>query len=122
MAAPPLYHPEYAQPIFLNRTAPRTDQRFALRHEIGHVIRQEAGVFMSDTGYMAPQERAADLFALADLVPGWLIRFMRERRAPWRDVLGEVRGAIETYASSWPADRLDDRAALRVALYRERTI
>lgn len=110
--------------IAVDRSASRVDRQLAIRHELAHVARADVEeiTYMSDRDYRSHGERVADLVALADLVPARIITFMRKRRAPWRDVLEEVRGAIETYASSWPADRLDDRAALRLALYRERGI
>lgn len=122
MTAPPTHYPEHVQPIFINRSAARIDQRFALRHEVGHVLAGEGGVFMTDSGFMADHERAADLFALADLVPGRLIRYMRRQRAPWCAVLEEVRGAIELYAGDWPVERLLDRAELRVDLFRKHAL
>lgn len=111
-------------PVLVNRAAERTDRFFALRHEVAHVLAgdTEGAVYLADEGCMTACERAADLFALADLVPGWWIAGVRRGRTPWREVLREIRLAIETYAGRWPARRLDDRAALRLRLWRERGI
>lgn len=109
-------------PIGVNQLATRTDRQFAIRHELAHVIAGEVDepTFLSDDSYMGHSERVADLFALADMVPGWVIRHMRRDRVSWRDILVEVRGAIQTEcAGDWPADRLDDRARLRLRLFRE---
>lgn len=108
-------------PIFVNRAAERTDRFFALRHELGHVLAgdTDGAVFLADEGYMAPSERAADLFALADLVPGWWIGDLRRGRTPWRIVRAEIGLAVAEYAEGWPAERRADRAALRLRLFRE---
>lgn len=109
-------------PIGVNQLASRTDRQFAIRHELAHVIAGEVDepTFLSDDSYMGHSERVADLFALADMVPGWLLRYMRRDRVRWRDILAELRGAIQTHcAGDWPADRLDDRAVLRLRLFRE---
>ncbi|HEX8694864.1 MAG TPA: hypothetical protein VF746_20725 [Longimicrobium sp.] len=111
-------------PILVNRAAERTDRWFALRHEVAHVMAgdAEAAVFLHDEGFMTHPERTADLFALADLVPGWWIAQQRRGRAPWRAVAAEVVLAVTAYAGTWPPERLRDRAALRLRLFRERGI
>lgn len=109
-------------PIYVDRYAARVDRQFAIRHELGHVLAGDVDepTFLSEEGYMCYSERVADLFALADLIPGWGIRYMRKHRTTWRDVLSEIRSAILTqFASSWPDDRVQDRAILRVRLFRE---
>lgn len=109
-------------PIGVNRLASRTDRQFAIRHELAHVIAGEVDepTFLSDDSYMGHSERVADLFALADLVPGWMLRHMRGDRMSWRDISVEVRGAIQSEcAGGWPADRLEDRTRLRLRLFRE---
>lgn len=111
-------------PIFVNRHAERTDRWFALRHELAHVMAgdTDGAVFLADEGYMAAPERAADLFALADLVPGWWIAETRRGRTPWATVRAEIALAVAEYAEGWPAERLTDRAALRLRLFREHNI
>lgn len=111
-------------PILLNRAAERTDRFFALRHELAHVMAGDCAgpVFLAEEGYMTHPERVADLFALADLVPGRWIGDLRRGRTPWKAVRHEVEEAIATYAETWPPDRLADRAALRLKLYRERGV
>lgn len=111
-------------PILLNRAAEQTDRFFALRHELGHVLAGDVdgAVYLADDGYMSPAERAADLFALADLVPGWWIGQVRRGRTPWREVKREIALAVATYAEAWPAQRFGDRAELRLRLYREQGI
>lgn len=106
-------------PVFLNRAADRTDRVFALRHELGHVLAGDVdgAVFLADEGYMAPAERVADLFALADLVPAWWLRWLDEG-APC-DAPDEVAQAVLEFAEEWPEDRAADRARLRLRLFRE---
>lgn len=109
--------------IFMDRKAARVDRQFALRHELAHVLARETEfVFMADADYMGPAERTADLFALADVVPGWWIRQVRGVVRSWKRTRDEVRIAIAGYADGWPPDRLDDRAQLRVSLYKEATL
>lgn len=111
-------------PILVNRNAERTDRFFALRHELGHVLAgdTDGAVFLADEGYMAAAERAADLFALADLVPGWWIRDLRRGRTAWRTVHAEIELAVAEYAEGWPDERRADRAALRLRLFREHDV
>lgn len=111
-------------PILVNRAAERTDRLFAVRHELAHVLAGDAeyAVFLADDGFLAPAERAADLFALADLVPGWWIADLRRERLPWTRVRAEIALAVAEYAETWPAARFGDRARLRLRLYREHGI
>jgi len=108
-------------PVLINRAAEQTDRFFALRHELGHVLNGDVdgAVFLADEGYMSGAERAADLFALADLVPGWWIAEVRRGRTPWREVKRQIAMTVATYAEAWPAQRFGDRAELRLAFYRE---
>ena len=110
-----------AYPVLVNRAAERTDRLFAFRHEIAHVLAGdvEGAVYLSDEGYMAMPERIADLFALADLVPGWWIAEVRKGKTPWRRVRAEIALAVAEYAEVWPPDRLVDRVVLRLKLFRE---
>jgi hypothetical protein len=107
-------------PIFVNRATERTDRVFALRHELAHVLAGDVdgAVFLADEGYMAPAERAADLFALADLVPAWWLRWVEDGAAPG-EAESEVAQAVFEFAEGWPADRAADRASLRLRLFRD---
>jgi hypothetical protein len=84
--------------------------------------RHRGAVFLADEGYMAAPERAADLFALADLVPGWWIAELRRGRTPWRTVRAEIAAAVAEYAEGWPPERCADRARLRLRLFRDHDI
>jgi hypothetical protein len=109
-------------PILLNREAHRTDALLALRHEVGHVLAGDVDgvIFMAASGCMTLPERAADLFALADLVPAGWIRWIRRERLSWREVAREVEDAVRGYAEDWDPERLQDRVRLRCALFRKR--
>jgi hypothetical protein len=111
-------------PVLVNRAAEQTDRYFALRHELGHVLAGDVdgAVFLAHEGYMSPAERAADLFALADLVPAWWVAEVRRGRTPWREVKRQIALAVATYAEAWPPQRFADRAELRLRLYREHGI
>ena len=107
-------------PILLNRGAERTDRVFALRHELAHVLAGdvETALYLSDEGFMSAEERVADLFALADLVPGWWIDWV-SGDAPQGELGEEVAQAIAEFAEGWTGERAIDRARLRLRLYRE---
>lgn len=110
--------------VCVNSRLDRRDRFYGARHELGHVLRGDVdgAVFLTDREYMSPAERACDLFAFADLVPGSWIGLMRELSGSWRSTLEEVRRALLQYAEDWPVDRLEDRAWLRLRLYRECSI
>lgn len=118
MALPP-YRGRY--PILLNRTAQRTDRMFALRHELAHVLAGdvEEATFLASEGYMSKEERAADLFALVDLLPTWLLRLMRRQRLSWGAIAAEIRHGVGLYGGDWPKERVADRTALRIRLFNE---
>jgi len=112
---------EGVYPILINRAAEHTERVFALRHELAHVLAGDVDepVFLANEGYMAAEERVADLFALADLVPAWWIGEIRRGGTPWREVKRQIALAVAEYAETWPPQRFGDRAELRLRLYRE---
>jgi hypothetical protein len=111
-------------PILVNRAAEHTERVFALRHELAHVLSGDVDgpVYLANEGYMAAEERVADLFALADLVPAWWIEEVRGGRTPWGEVKRQIAMAVAEYAESWPPQRFGDRAELRLRLYREQGV
>ena len=111
--------------IGIKRDLTFEERAFALRHELAHVIAGDADepVAMVDRGYLTYAERYADLFALADLIPGRLIETLRRARLSWRDIRAEIEAEIrERWGPDWPWARVDDRAFLRLRLYREHRI
>lgn len=115
--------PGYLGPpvIAVNRSIAPGLKRLALRHGLAHLVAGElepeegAGVrFMSSvTDWMTLEERRADLFALADLVPD---RVLTEWRARGLALEAAVAREIRRYAPAWPAGRVGDRVALRLRL------
>lgn len=99
-------------PVFLNHAAERTERVFALRHVLAGDV--EDAVFLTDDGVMSPRECAADL------VPGWRLEWVGENTASPGEMEAEVAQAVAELAEAWPAERMGDRARLR--LYEERGI
>jgi len=108
--------------ILIDSHAPRADYLFTVRHELAHVLAGEVSdaLFLTRADTMSFSERRADLYAVADLVPAWLIRQLRGSRRPWHLVRLEVQQAFRELTVGWSEERIRDRAGLRVALYRER--
>jgi hypothetical protein len=111
-------------PVLVNGAAPGIDPCFALLHQVAHVLAGDGSgaVCLAREGYERPAERLADLFALADAVPGrWISRVVGARRS-WNAARGEIARCIADLAPAWPVDRLHDRADLRLRLFRENGI
>jgi len=106
--------------ILLDSRASHADYAFTLRHELAHVLAGEVSeaLFLSAADEMSFSERRADLYAVADLVPGWLVAQLRGTRRPWSHVRLEVQQAFRELTQGWSERRIHDRAALRVELYR----
>jgi Zn-dependent peptidase ImmA (M78 family) len=102
--------------VIVNHRIPPPARGFALRHGLAHLVagELEAGQgadvrFMSQVNnWMSLEERRADLFALADLIPD------RELRPDPEWLAGE----ISLLVPDWPAERVFDRVGLRLALIR----
>lgn len=107
--------------ICIDQAAPRTDRQYATRHELTHVFSDELReiTYMSDSDYMSSSERVADLVAFADLVPGWWIQMLRQTGDIWRDVFAETKRYIADYAEGRSSHWIDDRAGLRIRLFRD---
>jgi hypothetical protein len=98
-------------------------RRFALRHGLGHIVAGHVThpVYLSldRNDFMAHEERVADLFALADLVPAAMIEDLRSARTGWQAIDHAIRRSIVFHTLNWPTERVADRAELRITLYRE---
>lgn len=107
--------------ILIDSAASRGDYDFTVRHELAHVLAGEVSdaLFLSAADTMSFSERRADLYAVADLVPPWLLRQLRGTRRPWSRVQLDVQQAFRELTGGWSEERLRDRARLRVELYRE---
>ena len=106
--------------ILIDSAASRADYEFTIRHELAHVLAGEVSdaLFLSAADTMSFSERRADLFAVADLVPAWLVRQLHGGRRPWAHLRLEVQQAFRELTVGWSEERLRDRARLRVELYR----
>ena len=106
--------------ILIDSAASRADYNFTIRHELAHVLAGEVSetLFLTADDTMSFSERRADLYAVADLVPGWAIQQMRGKRRPWTHVRLEVLQAFRELTVGWSEERLRDRAKLRVELWR----
>ncbi|MDQ3556864.1 MAG: hypothetical protein M3409_08815 [Gemmatimonadota bacterium] len=82
----------------------------------------DGAVFLTEAGCTGVAERVADLFALADLLPGRWIEELRAGGVARRGVRAEIAVAITGYAERWTAERLRDRAGFRLRLFRERAV
>jgi hypothetical protein len=105
--------------ILIDSAASRADYQFTIRHELAHVLAGEVSetLFLTAADTMSFSERRADLFAVADLVPAWLIGQLRGRRRPWVQLRLEVQQAFRELTEGWSEERLRDRARLRVLLH-----
>ena len=106
--------------ILIDSAASRADYDFTIRHELAHVLAGEVStaLFLTAADTMSFSERRADLFAVTDLVPAWLVRQLHGGRRPWSHLRLEVQQAFRELTVGWSEERLRDRARLRVELYR----
>jgi hypothetical protein len=111
--------------IVVNRGISAAERRMALRHGLAHLVGGElegeydSGVrFMSSIhDWMSMEERRADLYALADLVPDrHLETTLRADPSPL-SARWWMESQIQQYAPAWPRPRLEDRARLRWRLF-----
>ena len=114
--------------IVVNRRIRSGFRRLALRHGLAHLVAGELDVgqdsevrFMSSVlDYDTLEERRADLFALADLIPDRQLDEVLLAGRPVRELSGFVRTQVQLYAAEWPMRRIRDRTRLRLALYADR--
>ena len=101
---------------------------FALRHGLGHV----AAGHVTEISFLRSleernewntrEERVADLFALADVVPWYMLEELRRARTSWGAIRQWLCRTIRRHTIDWPEDRVHDRATLRIALFRAEMI
>lgn len=111
--------------IVVSRDLPSGHRRLAARHGLAHLVAGElegehdSGVrFMSSVlDHMTLEERRADLFGLADLIPDRdLATIVRVEPSP-EGAREWMRHRIRELTPGWPEQRLEDRASLRWALF-----
>ncbi|HEX8906019.1 MAG TPA: hypothetical protein VF771_14320 [Longimicrobiaceae bacterium] len=108
-------------PVLVNGAAVGMERCFALRHQVAHVLAGHAhgSVCLPHEGYARPSERLADLFALADAVPGWWISRVVRERCSRGAVQAAIARCVAELVPAWPAERVEDRVMLRLRLLRE---
>jgi len=107
------------QPVFVNGDGAGVDRRLALRHQVAHVLAGEVdgSVCLAGEGFARHSERVADLFALADAVPGWWIAGLVRRQPSWPDARDVIALHVAELAPAWPPERVLDRATLRLRMF-----
>lgn len=98
---------------------------FAMRHGFGHVMAGHVAeiTFLSTSrSWLTHEERVADLFALADVIPFWLIEDLKRGMTGWRPLRKWIHKTVGHHTVGWTDGRLDDRATLRIGLYRNEGI
>jgi Zn-dependent peptidase ImmA (M78 family) len=112
--------------IVVNRGQPKGLRSLALRHGLAHLVagelEPEQGAeirFMSSAfDWMTLEERRADLFALADLVPDRELRRLVGEGYSTDELFRWMWCEIKRYTlEAWPTRRVHDRAVLRLALW-----
>jgi len=96
-------------------------RRVALRRALAHVLCGHVGEY-TPLPFPAPPAvaRAADVFALADLVPFWQLHdWRRKGRLGWGGVAAETARMARGLAGDWEEERAVEGGRLRVRLYRE---
>ena len=66
--------------------------------------------------YMTLEERRADLFTLADLIPDRQLQTLQASGYSVRELEHRVTCEIKRCTPTWPADRIADRRALRLSM------
>ncbi len=111
--------------IVVSRSLPPPVRRLATRHGLAHLVAGElegehdSGVrFMSSIhDWTSLEERRADLFALADLIPDRELAAAVATEASPAGALQWMRERVGLFAGDWPEGRIEDRARLRWGLY-----
>lgn len=108
--------------MYIRRGLPVPVRRCAMRHGLahvldGHLLRKGRKQTTRGQYHLGYEERVADLFALADLIPDQAIaRQAASRRLAWLR-----RRVSRLFPAKMPRARLYDRAVLRLALFNSTT-
>jgi hypothetical protein len=110
---------EGVHPVLVNGDAAGVDRWFALRHQVAHVLAgdTQGAVCLAHEGFHRYPERVADLFALADVVPGWWLQRLVHNCPSWNAVRGAVARRVAEIVPAWPPHRVHDRAELRLRIF-----
>ena len=95
-------------------------RRLVARAALGHLV---AGHVSDGRPLASPaverDARVADVVALADLMPFWLLADLRRKgRLGWRALTEHVAGMVARVGVDWKDERVVERAELRVGLFR----
>ena len=94
------------------------ERRFAVRHGLGHVLagHVEEESFVRDRDPFSHEERVADMFAFADLLPDRKLAELRTAGyRPWDLELWTIN-EMRRYCPSWKISRLTDRLNMLLPL------
>lgn len=110
--------------IVLDTGCLKGDRIFTIRHEFAHILAGEVedAMYLTSEDTMSFSERRADLFALADVTPTWLMTWRKRKVRTWKALTLEVVQSYRELTEGWSEQRLWDRAKLRVLLFREHGI
>ena len=110
---------EGVHPVLVNGDSPGVDRWLTLRHQVAHVLAGDTlgTVCLAADGFDQPSERVADLFALADAVPGWWISQVARGHCSRNAVLNTLARRVAGIAPAWPPERVHDRTLLRFGLF-----
>lgn len=108
-------------PVLVSTGEAGIDRCLALRHQVAHVLAPEprGAVCLAREGIDRPAERVADLFALADALPGWWMSGVARAACSWPEVDDRVAQRVSALARAWPPRRVADRTHLRIRLFCE---
>lgn len=119
---PPIYGVHLMQ---IDKHLTTAERRFAMRHGLAHVLDghlRDLAPAADGGDWRTYEETVADLFAMADLAPDHQLAVVATAGAGWGEVEDWVREEAVKYAPDWPADRLIQRARLRVWIYQQAAI
>lgn len=104
--------------MLVERAQTPQERRFAVRHGLGHVLagHVEESSFVRNRDPFSHEERVADMFAFADLIPDRKLRELEAARyRPWDISLWTI-AQMRGYCPSWRIGRLNDRLNMLLPL------
>lgn len=107
--------------LMYSTDVPTLVQETAIRHGLAHIaaghVDYPPKIEPSVPQYMTHHERVADVLALIDLIPTWVMRLLRDAQLRTPEIRAELSTFVGPYTHGWPADRLADRISLRTMIY-----